>query len=94
MPSRKTRKDFATQKEYLQHKQDILKNRIADLERKESNQKKKKDTRLKIVIGGAVLALLKEEEGHQKTLKEVLEYINRTAQEKDKDLFSDDSNYR
>lgn len=87
MAERKTRKDFNTEKEWLLHQQATLKARIAEIQQKENAKKRKNDTREKIVLGGAVKALLKQRK--QEYLRPIFDEIYAQASEKDKKLITE-----
>lgn len=56
----------------LQEKESQIKSQIQALKQKEASDERKKDTRRKILIGGAVLAKVKRGEWHMNQLHDLL----------------------
>lgn len=72
------------EKERLLERQAKIKARLAELARIDSDKQRKIDTRKKIVLGGAVMALQKQEKAI--TEESILDYIKSTSS-RDKKLF-------
>ena len=77
---------MANKIEELKKKRDQINAQIKSLTAKEQVQKRKLETRRKIVIGGIVLKMLKEGEMPQERLTAIL---TKHLDEKDKILFQD-----
>lgn len=77
---------MVTQKEKLLEKQAKIKARLAEIEIKEKAQRRKQETREKIIIGGAVLAL--EKTGQVITKDSIYKHIKEHASKRDQKLFT------
>ena len=70
----------------LKQKKQQIEAQIKELQARERTKQRKLDTRRKIILGGALLAVLNEK-GDQATIAEVYEYARKTAQkEKDREI--------
>ena len=78
----KTTKDKLAQ---LLEKESQLKAQIQALKQREAEAERKKDTRRKILIGGAILAKVKRGEWHMKQLQDLLN--SELKEDRDRELF-------
>ena len=78
----KTTKDKLAQ---LLEKESQLKAQIQALKQREAEAERKKDTRRKILIGGAILAKMKRGEWHMKQLQDLLN--SELKADRDRELF-------
>lgn len=78
-------KTIKDQLDSLKKKEEQIKAKIQRLKAREDSAERKKDTRRKIIIGGAILAAVKSGEWSQEQLLSLLD--KKVAAEKDRELF-------
>jgi len=71
--------------EALLEKESQIKAQIQQLKQREREEERKKDTRRKILIGGAILAKIKRGEWHMNQLHDLLD--SELKADRDRDLF-------
>ena len=74
-----------TKLEQLAEKRDQINNQIKALKAKEQSQKRKEDTRRKVLIGGVVMKLVKEGKIEESQLKA---WLNENLKKNDRELFA------
>jgi hypothetical protein len=79
--------DISERKAKLLAKQEKLKNQLNALEQREKQDNRKRDTRRKIVVGGAILAAIEKNDGLAAMVRTVLAaYVGRAQ---DRDVIAD-----
>lgn len=85
----KQRLTIAERRKKLQEQMKVMKNREAELAQKETSEERKRDTRRKIIIGGAVMAHAALDSDFAKLIRSALKPAFAKAKEKDRAIVQD-----